>query len=205
MRQYARAGAIACFVGLALMLLGSCASTSMVSSKKNPAYSGPTLKRLMVIGVSADTRVRHAFEDAFVAKLRAAGVDAQPSYPVLPEINPVDPAQLRKVVQAAGVDGVVAAKLVKVERDPNALQEFSFENRTAEFYEYYAAGSTGSFDPSSGGTSKLITIHFDLYSVAGSQLVWSGDAATYPSTDVKNVTDGLAYAVIRTLKEQKLI
>jgi hypothetical protein len=53
--------------------------------------------------------------------------------------------------------------------------------------------------------SNLITIHFDLYSVAGSQLVWGGDAATYPSTDVKQVTNGLAYAVIPTLKDQKLI
>jgi hypothetical protein len=162
----------------------------MVSSKKNPAYSGPALKRLMVIGVSADARVRHAFEDAFVAKLKAAGIAAQPSYPVIPEVNPVDPAQLRKAVHSAGVDGVLAAKLVKVERDPTGLDTFSFENRTADFYEYYGSGSTGSFDPSSGGMSNLITIHFDLYSVAGSQLVWSGDAATYPSTDVKQVTDG---------------
>ena len=158
-----------------------------------------------VIGVTADARVRHAFEDAFVAKLRAAGVDARPSYPVLPEINPVDPTQLRKAVQAADVDGVLAAKLVKIERDPNGLQEFSFENRSAGFYEYYGAASDGSFDPTAGGISNLITIHFDLYSVAGSQLVWGGDAATYPSPDVKGVTDGLAYAVIRTLKDQKLI
>jgi hypothetical protein len=205
MRRFARAIAMACLVSLVLMLLGSCASTSMVSSKKNPAYSGPPLKRLMVIGVSADARVRRAFEDEFVVKLKAAGVEAQPSYPVLPEINPVDPAQLRKAVQAAGVDGVLAARLVKVERDPNGLQEFNFENRSAGFYEYYGSGSTGSFDPTAGGISNLITIHFDVYSVAGSQLVWGGDAATYPSTDVKNVTDGLAYAVIRTLKEQKLI
>ena len=205
MRQSARSGAIACVVGLAVMLMASCASTSMVSSKKNPAYSGPELKRLMVLGASADSRVRRAFEDEFVAKLKAAGVEAQASYPVLPEINPADRAQLRKAVEAAGVNGVLAARLVKVERDPNGLQEFAFENRSAGFYEYYGSGSTGSFDPTSGGMSNLITIHFDLYSVAGSQLVWGGDAATYPSTDVKEVTDGLAYAVIRTLKEQKLI
>jgi hypothetical protein len=45
-------------VGVALTLLASCASTSMVSSKKNPAYSGPELKRLMVIGATADPKVR---------------------------------------------------------------------------------------------------------------------------------------------------
>ena len=205
MRRYARWGGIACLVVLALMLLASCASTSMVSSKRNPAYSGPELKRVMVIGATADARVRRAFEDEFVVKLKAAGVDAQPSYPVIPQINPVDQAQLRKAVEAAGVTGVLAARLVKVERNPNGLQEFSFENRSAGFYEYYGSASDGSFDPTAGGMSNLITIHFDLYSVAGSQLVWGGDAATYPSPDVKDVTDGLAYAVIRTLKEQKLI
>ena len=187
------------------MLLGSCASTSMVSSKKNPAYTGPELKRLIVIGATSDARVRRAFENEFVAKLKAAGVAAQASYLVIPEIDPAKREQLREAVKAAGVDGVLAARLVKVERNANALQEFNFDNRSAGFYEYYGSGSTGTFDPSSGGMSNLITIHFDLYSVAGSQLVWGGDAATYPSTDVKAVTDGLAYAVIKTLKEQKLI
>ena len=46
----ARQNAVACVVGLAFILLGSCASTSMVSSKKNRAYSGPELNRLMVVG-----------------------------------------------------------------------------------------------------------------------------------------------------------
>jgi hypothetical protein len=139
-----------------------------------------------------------------VSKLKAVGVAAQPSYPVIPEISPVDQVQLRKAVEAAGVTGVLAARLVKVERDPNALETFSFEDRSAGFYEYYGSGATGTFDPTAGGESN-ITIHFDLYSVAGSQLVWAGDAVTFPSTDVKEVTDGLAYTVIRTLKGQKLI
>ncbi len=190
---------------LALMWLGSCASTSMVSSKKNPAYSGPELKRLMVIGATADSKVRRAFEDEFVAKLKAAGVDAQPSYPVVPDVSPVDRAQLRKTVEAAGVTGVLGARLVKVERNPNALQSFDFADRSAGFYEYYGAGSTGSLDLNSADMSNLITIHFDLYTVAGSQLAWAGDAATYPSTDVKEVADGLAYTVIKALKDQKLI
>jgi len=38
-----------------------------------------------------------------------------------------------------------------------------------------------------------------------SQLVWAGDAATFPSTDVREVAAGLAYTLIPTLKKQKLI
>jgi hypothetical protein len=124
----------------------------------------------------------------------------------VPDVAPVDQAQLRKAVEAAGVTGVLAARLVKVDRNPNAFGDLDFADRTASFYEYYGPGSTsGSFDPNSGDMSNLITIHFDLYSVAGSQLAWAGDAATYPSPDVKEVAAGLAYTVIKTLKDQKLI
>lgn len=191
--------------GLGLTLLGSCASTTLVSSQKNAAYAGPALTRVVILGATSDPRVQRAFEDEFVAKLKAAGISAVPSYALIRESATGDQAQLRKVVEGAGMDGVLAARLVRVEVDESSLQAFNFEDRSAGFYSYYSADSGGSFDPSLGGESNNITIHFDLYSVAGSQLMWAGEAATFPSTDVKQVAAGLAYAVIPALKKQKLI
>ena len=200
-----RAAAFRFGVGFSLMLLASCASTTLVSSQRNAAYTGPPLVRLVVVGATSDLRVQRAFEDAFVAKLNAAGITAVPSYPLIRESATADPAQLRQAVEGAGMDGVLAARLVRVEADETALQAFNFEDRSAGFYAYYSSDSTESFDPTLGGESNNITIHFDLYSVAGSQLVWAGDAATFPSTDVKQVAAGLAYTVIPALKKQKLI
>jgi hypothetical protein len=205
MLRSVRLSTLAWLVGLALVLLESCASTSLVSSQRNPAYTGPALKRLMVIGVTADSRARKAFEDEFVAKLEAAGVSAQPSYPLIPDTSSVDKAQLQEVVEKAGADGVLAARLVTVDTASTALQAFNFQDRSAGFYAYYSSEPTGSFDSSLAGGPNPATIHFDLYSVAGSQLVWAGDAATFPSTDVKQVTAGLAYTVIPALKKRKLI
>jgi hypothetical protein len=192
-------------VGLGLILLASCASTTLVSSQRNAAYAGPALTRLVVLGATSDPRVQRAFEDEFVAKLKAAGIAAVPSYALIRESATGDQAQLRKVVEGAGMDGVLAARLVRVEVDESSLQAFNFEDRSAGFYSYYSADSGGSFDPSLASEPNNITIHFDLYSVASSQLVWAGDAATFPSTDVKQVAAGLAYTVIPTLKKQKLI
>ena len=205
MRYSVRRGVLACVVGTVVAALASCASTSLVSSQKNTAYTGSALTRLMVVGATSDPRVRKAFEDEFVAKLKAAGITAVPSYPLLTDTASADRAQLRKAVESAGMDGVLAARLVRVERDETALQAFNFEDRSAGFYAYYASDSAESFDPTLGGESNNITIHFDLYSVAGSQLVWAGDAATFPSTDVKQVAAGLAYTLIPMLKKQKLI
>jgi len=187
-------------------LLASCASTSLVSSERNPDYSGSALKRLMVVGATADTRTRKAFEDEFVAKLAAAGVAAVPSYPLLPESATTDPAALRKAAEGAGVDGVLAARLVRVQENEAALQAqaFNFADRSVAFYGYYSADA-GSFDPTLAGESSTITIHFDLYSVPAARLAWSGNAATFPSTDVTQVAAGLAYTLIPALKKDKLI
>jgi hypothetical protein len=188
-----------------LTLLQSCASTSLVSSQRNPGYTGPPLKKLIVMGVTSDPRVRKAFEDEFVAKLEAANVSARPSYPLIPDTSYIDKAQLREVVENAGADGVLAARLAEVDTDVNALQAFNFEDRSAGFYAYYSSEPTGPVGSTLAGGLNPITIHFDLYSVAGSQLAWAGDAATFPSTDVQQVTAGLAYTVIPALKKLKLI
>ena len=205
MHKGIRLAAFAFGVGLGAMLLGSCASTTLVSSQRNAAYTGPALTRLVVLGATSDPRVQRAFEDEFVAKLNAAGIAAVPSYSLIRESATADREQLRQAVEGAGMDGVLAARLVKVEANETALQAFNFEDRSTGFYAYYSSDSTGTFDPTLGGESNNITIHFDLYKVAGSQLVWAGDAATFPSTDVKQVAAGLAYTLIPTLKKQKLI
>jgi hypothetical protein len=199
-----RATAFVSGVGFCL-LLASCASTTLVSSQRNAAYAGGALTRLVVLGATSDPRVQQAFEDEFVAKLEAAGIAAIASYSLIRESATADQAQLRKAVEGAGMDGVLAVRLVRVEADETSLPAFNFEDRSAAFFSYYSADSGGSFDPSLGGESNNITIRFDLYSVAGSQLAWAGEAATFPSTDVKQVAAGLAYVVIAALKKQKLI
>jgi hypothetical protein len=208
MLRSARRRRLAWLVAFLLALLESCASTSLVSSQRDRAYVGPPLKQLIVMGVSSDQRVRKAFEDEFVAKLKAAGVSAQPSYPLIPDTSSVDKAQLQEVVEKAGADGILAARLVQVETTSTGLQAFNFQDRSAGFYAYYSSYSPepiGLSDSTLAGGPNPITIHFDLYSVAGSQLAWAGDAATFPSTDVQQVTAGLAYTVIPALKKQKLI
>lgn len=188
---------------IASLALAACASTSVVSSEKNPAYTGPALTRLMVLGSSPNPNVRKAFEEEFVSKLKAAGITAVPSYPVVPP--GADQNELRRAVENAGMEGVLAARLVRPEVTDTALDAFNFENRSASFYAYYSPGANQSLLSNLSGGSGNITIHFDVYSVAANELVWAGDAATYPSTDVKVIAAGLAYTVIPALKQQKVL
>jgi hypothetical protein len=72
----------------------------------------PRLRKMLVIGVSRQPIIRRAFEDEFVAKLKAAGVDAAPSYHSIPEDGQVDEARMRKAVKKANADADMARNQV---------------------------------------------------------------------------------------------
>jgi hypothetical protein len=63
---------------------GCATTTKIVNQWVSPDYGSPRFRRIMVIGVSKQPSIRRTFEDEFVAKLNAAGVDAVPSYRYIP-------------------------------------------------------------------------------------------------------------------------
>ena len=56
-----------CLVAAAALGLASCASTQLVNQWSNPAYTSPSFKKVMVIGVTKQAGIRRTFEDEFVA------------------------------------------------------------------------------------------------------------------------------------------
>jgi hypothetical protein len=193
------------FAAAGLMLLGSCASVHLASAQKNPAYTGPALTRVMVIGVTNDARVRRAFEDKFVAQLKAVGVAAVASYPSVPKLGATELAGLWGVVKGAGVDGVMVAREDKVEQERAAFAGFNFEDRTSDFNEEESAGGDPSIDPIHANPSGFITVRFSLYSVAGAQKVWSGITSQMPYDNLFDASAGYGALVIQALQQQKLI
>src|SRR5574341_169372 len=66
--------------------LGGCSTVSpIVSEWRNPSYSSASFKRIMIGGLGGETSIRRNFEDEFMHQLRAAGVDALPSYRYISE------------------------------------------------------------------------------------------------------------------------
>jgi hypothetical protein len=100
----------------ALLLLGGCAATKIINQWSNPNYSAASFKRILVIGVSKQASIRRAFEDEFVAQLRAISIDAVPSYEFIPEDGQVLESRLKESVKRAGADGAIITRLVRVER-----------------------------------------------------------------------------------------
>ena len=186
------------------MLMGSCAPLQLATTQKNPAYAGPELKRIMVIGMTTNMRVRQAFENGVVAKLKAAGVAAIPSYPLIPKQDTLARARMLGVARDAGVDGVLIARVEKAEQE-GPMMTINFTDRTTDFNEIETGGGDATFDPILATPSTFIVVTFNLYSMEGLVKVWSGVTEQMPTNNLFDASAGYTPLVIKALKEQKLI
>ena len=190
-------------VGFALLLLGSCAPLQLASKQKNPDYAGPELKRIMVIGITNNVRVRQAFENSVVAKLKAVGVAAIPSYPLIPKQDALARSRMLEIAKGAGVDGVLIARIDKSEQQGGPMAGINFSDRTTDFNEVETGGGDAAFDPILA--TPFITVTFNLYSMEGLIKVWSGVTEPMPTNNLFDASAGYVPIVIKALTEQKLI
>jgi hypothetical protein len=186
-------------------LLGGCASTSLVNQWKSPDYAGGPMRKIMVVGVAKQPSVRRVFEDEFVTKLKAAGVEGIPSYTVIPEDGQAEQAQLEAAVQKAGADGVLVTRLVKKEKDTQVTGGYAAPMAPIGMYGWYSSAWTGYYEPATVYQYDVLTLETSLYSPQQSKLVWSGTTQTFDPSDVKQETAGFADLIIGTLRKEKII
>ena len=187
------------------VLLAACASTSLVNQWRAPEYHGPKFTKVLVTGVSQQPSVRRVFEDEFSSRLRAAGVDATPSYTLMPYDGQADEAQLREAVQKSGAQGVLITRLVRVEQKTQVTPGVYRPMPVAGFYGWYASYWNGYYEPPTIYQYDIVTVETSLYSVPLSELVWSGMTETFSPQDVRKETEGFAKVIIEALRKQGLI
>ena len=124
-------------VGLisAMLFFAGCASTPMlVSEWSNPAYKSPYFKKIAVSCLDGHTSIRRNCEDEFVAQLRAAGIDALPSYRSFPEDAKLDETKVKQMAKEAGADGALIVRSVSVEQKTEISPYLLSDTRVRYFW-----------------------------------------------------------------------
>jgi hypothetical protein len=188
-------------IALAL-LLGGCASTSLTGQWRDPGYSGPPVQRVLVVGVSQQPGPRRIFEDEFAAALKAAGVDAVPSYTRIPDDGQASEDALRTAVADSGADAVLVARLVKTEQQTIVTPGYY---RPAGLYGFYSTAWVGYYEPPTVSQYEVVTAETSLYGVDARRLIWSGTTETFAPEDIRAETRGYAGIIIDALVEQGLV
>ena len=190
---------------LTMLMLAGCAATELVNQWSNPAYTAPGFKRVMVIAVTKQASIRRNFEDEFVAQLKAAGVDAVPSYQYIQDEGQAEEGRLNEAVLKAGADAAIITRLVRREQKTDITPGFYQPAPTFGFYGWYSSGWVGYYEPPRVYQYEVYTSETSLYDVRKNQVVWTGTAQTTAPGDINKEIRDYAEIMIQALKEKKLI
>jgi hypothetical protein len=121
------------FAGTALTLLSSaillltasgCSSSSVVDTWRDPAYTDPPMKDILVIAVKKDPSRRRNWEDGFVGELSQYGVRATSSYTLFPSAIP-DTATVIQSVRERGFDGVLVVRRIQSDTTTTYIEGYT--------------------------------------------------------------------------------
>jgi hypothetical protein len=186
-------------------------STKLLFTWINPNYSGAQFKNILVLAINGRASIRAEFEDQLAAAIARPGVQAIPSYSLLPRPNatPIDMNQLRDVVQGQNIDAIVASRLVKYTKTVTDIpgQAYTPYPYYGTFYGYYAEVYPVVYSPDYLQVDKVAQVETNFYSTAKTdgELIWTGTSDTVnPRTPTKGV-DALVKVLIQELQKQKII
>lgn len=194
-----------CVILLAVMGMASCASTQLVNQWSNPAYKASSFKKIMVIGVTKQSAIRRNFEDEFVVQLKAAGVNATPSYLYIPQDGPVGESVLKQALKEAAADAVLITRLVRVQQKTEIAPGYYAPDPGMAIHPLYTTAWNDYYEPPIVYRSEIYTSETSLYDTVKNQVVWKGTAQTQSPGNVNQEIKKYAAIVISALKEKNLV
>jgi hypothetical protein len=188
-----------------VLTLAACASTELVNQWSNPAYTSPSFKKVMVIGVTKQAGIRRTFEDEFVAQLKAAGVNATPSYLYIPQDGPVGEAVLKQALKEAAADAMIITRLVRVQQKTEIAPGYYPPDPAMAVHPLYTTAWNDYYEPPIVYRSEIYTCETSLYDTLKNRVVWSGTAQTTTPGNLNQEIKDYAGVMISALKDKKLI
>lgn len=195
--------------GLVLLLTG-CSSTQLVTRWSDADYQGPPLKEILVIALLKDELHRRNLEEALVGRLQKAGAEGVPGYRLIPDPKVVDDeAKLKRLVDDAGVDGVLIARLKGVDKEqtyvPPRAELVPAMGIGYGYYGYYHMSFQAVYQPGYTRTDTVVRLETQLFAAADGKLLWAGETRSFNPDSASTVARELADLVVGDMQNSGLI
>ncbi len=190
----------ALFVLFAACLIGGCTSTHLVSSWRDPSFSGPLeFKKILAIAIHPDAVTRRIAEDAMVEQIGSGR--ATPAYEVVSDADRSSASAVLARAKASGFDGLIAMRIVG-----NRIRVAGGgEASSKTFADYYNSGAMVSAPAQTPQTQQVTSIETRIYSVSDARLIWSGVSETVNLSNATQTVGEIAKAVRAELRREKLV
>jgi hypothetical protein len=200
----------------AIVLLGATIatgkSTKLITSWKNPEYSGPPFHKILVLGMSDKPGVRADFEDALSKLVTRDGVEAVPGNTILlrPEGTKLDLNYLKTQIKDFKIDAVIVSRLVKVETNVTYIPGQAYTMPYPyyrSFYGYYGAVYPVVYSPDYLREDKTVRVETNVYDTRSPEgvIVWTGTSDTFNPRSADKAIDGVSKLIVRELQKDGIL
>jgi hypothetical protein len=190
---------------LAPVLLGTaaCATTSLTSTWIAPdARPLDPQKKAVAVMITERESSRLAAEDALVKEMERRGVNAVPSYSILPGQIAGDTARAHAVLIQEGVDAVIAVRVLSKEQQTNYTPGTAYYGST---WGYWGYGWGAAYSPGYMTTDQIVTVETLVFSVSQNKLVWAGQSKTTNPSNVDAFVGELVSVVGGQLRKDGIV
>ena len=187
----------------------SCSTTKITKTWKDDGYKGAPFSVLFVIGVAKKETTRRSFENMFVEKLQAAGVQAVASSSVMESNQKIEKGAILAAIEKLDIDAVLITRLVSLKekeiRSPSTSEQGRPDDYQGRYYTDYSIAYGSSHEPAQYTTSVRVGLETKLYDVKTEQLIWAATSkSANPKSQIK-LFDAVIEALVRDLKKNKLL
>jgi len=198
------------FVVTAAVAAAACASTSFVSSWRNPAAEPGNFKgqKVAALVMSKEQSVRFGAEDALAQELTARGAVGIAAYSLIPKELVQDKEKAKEFLEKANVAGVVAMRVLGKDQQVTQSPGMYYAAPTyASFWGagYYGFGWAGVYSPGYIQTDTIVTVEILVYALKQDKLVWAGQSETTNPSKVGPFIKELTAKAAAEMKKQGLI
>jgi hypothetical protein len=149
------------------------------------------MNQILVIGIAESDISRRGFEDGFAAALEEHGVDAVPSYRILPNPERLSKESIQQAISGRGFQGVIATQLVQVDEQekyvpPQTYVTPSYHGRG--LYGYYGRSYEVVHQPGYTVSTTIVRLETHLYDASSAELVWAAHSDTF---NPRSIDDGV--------------
>ena len=186
-----------------LLVLTSCAATTMSAVWKDPNYQGGKLKKVLVVGVAKDDVIRRLFEDEFTARLKAHGTDAYPSYSLIPSTAMLDEDTVNAKIENLGMDAVLVTRFVNKKKETVYTPGTTYYS--GGWYNWYSRGYGYAASPGYYTEYEVISLSTNIYETQTGKMIWSGMSDTVTGGSAETEIKELIDVITKSLSANELI
>lgn len=200
-------------LGALALVLGSCSTTSIVSSWRAPEVYKQDLEKMLVLGMmgNRNRELRENLESAIVQELQTKGLNATPATRVFgPNVfKGLSEEQVTQKVRDEGFTSVMIVSLVDREKDRVYTQGVVYTRPVivgySRYYRRYMYVYDQVYSPGYYTTTTNYVLQAEIYSVAGNELVYSGQTQSYNPNSSEALAAEFSKTIVKDMTEKGLL